>query len=370
MLQHDALDLGRPNAVAGALDDVVVAAHIPQVVVLVTPCGVAGVIPTVVDGLGGLLGVAIVTHHDARRRILLVVADADFARLAVLAKGVVVTQHADVIERHDLAHGAGLGAGVVEVGNRERRLGLAKSLIDGKPCVLAPEVVEVGVERLARSGAVLELRQVVGVNVALHHEAVHRGWAAKRAHVVLAHHVEDLVATKAIEVIGKDARLHGPRAIELAPHGLAPTSVGNGEVQATVANHVVPELCGDGVRQRIGAVVQDHLGVARGAAREVHDHGLVDRDGHATPEVTGRSHATVEVDPALAVAGQLTDVLGTREHAMAAGLKARLAHGKASTARCHKNLLLEVWAIGGDGVHNVGDCAGIGADNCLARSSV
>ena len=52
---HDgALDLERPDAVAGGLDDVVGAANIPVVAVLIPPCHIAGVIQTVVpDRLGG-----------------------------------------------------------------------------------------------------------------------------------------------------------------------------------------------------------------------------------------------------------------------------------------------------------------------------
>ena len=274
-----------------------------------------------------------------------------------------------MVERHGLAHRPGMRRRVVEVGDREGRLGLAEALEDGQPRVLLPEVVQVGVERLARGGAVLERREVVRVDVRLHHEAVHRGRAAQRGDVPARDEVEDLVRVEAVEVVGQHARLHGPLAVELAPDRLAPAGVGDREVRAAVAGGVVPELRGRGVCQRVGAVVQDHLGLAGGARREVHDHRLVDLRGDAHPELSRRTHAGVEVDPALALARQLADVLGAREPGVALDGMARLVNlvREASAAAVHDDLHVQVGALGCHRVHHVGDRAGVGADDRLDR---
>ena len=62
-----------------------------------------------------------------------------------------------------------------------------------------------------------------------------------------------------------------PLAVELAPHGLAPSRVGHGEVDA-VGGQVVPEDTRGEVAQGIEVVVGHHLGLSAGAAGEVDEH--------------------------------------------------------------------------------------------------
>ena len=81
-LHDDAFDLERPDAVAGGLDDVVRAADIPEVAVLIPPGQVAGVVPcrrarrprcvssSLVDSPGTGRRAALVTGPDARSRRL------------------------------------------------------------------------------------------------------------------------------------------------------------------------------------------------------------------------------------------------------------------------------------------------------------
>lgn len=61
--------------------------------------------------------------------------------------------------------------------------------------------------------------------------------------------------------------------------------------------------------------MQDHLGIARRATREVHEHGIVDVRLHALEVLRRVAHAGIEVDPALAVDRCSTDTLGATEHA-------------------------------------------------------
>lgn len=81
--------------------------------------------------------------------------------------------------------------------------------------VLAPEVEQIGVQRLAGRGAVLQAGQVEGVHVHLGHEAVHRRRAAERRHAVAADEGEDLGRIVAVEVVGEHRGLHEPLAENL-----------------------------------------------------------------------------------------------------------------------------------------------------------
>lgn len=133
-------------------------------------------IPTVVHGGFGLLGIAIVLQHDARGILMHV--NADLARLTDVAAAAVAALHLDGERRRRMPHGTGLRHRMREVCHRKRRLGLPEALEDGQPRVLFPEVKQVGIERLAGGGAIRERAQIVGIHVGLHHHAVHGGRAA------------------------------------------------------------------------------------------------------------------------------------------------------------------------------------------------
>ena len=170
---------------------------------------------------------------------------------------------------------------------------------------------------------------------------------------------------EAVVVVGHDRGLHGPRTIELAPNCLAPASVRNGEVQAAVGHGVVPQLGRDGVRQRVGAVVQDHLGLAGGARAKVHEHGLVDLRGYAHPKLAAAAHAGVEVHPALAVGGQFAHVVRAAEVGVARACAGRALLGKSAATAVDQDLQLQVGALVRHVVHNVRHGTLVRADNCL-----
>ena len=60
--------------------------------------------------------------------------------------------------------------------------------------------------------------------------------------------------------------------------------------------------------------MQDHLGIARRAAREVHEHGIVDVGLHALEVLRRVAHAGVEVDPTVPVNRGGADALGTAQY--------------------------------------------------------
>ena len=64
-----------------------------------------------------------------------------------------------------------------------------------------------------------------------------------------------------------------PLSVELAPYGLAPSSVGHHQVKRTFVQ-VVPENARRQVSHGIEIVVGHHLRLSRGAAGEIHQHGV------------------------------------------------------------------------------------------------
>ena len=162
---------------------------------------------------------------------------------------------------------------MLEVGNGKRRLRLPEALVNREPCVLFPEVEQIGVERLACGRRVLKRREVVGVEVLRHHETVHRRRAAQGRDLVLRDKRENLARVEAVEIVREDTGLHEPLPVVFAPDGLAPTRVGDGEVDA-VGLHVVPMLGSDEVRNGVTRVVKHHLRITGRTRREVHEHGF------------------------------------------------------------------------------------------------
>ena len=134
------------------------------------------------------------------------------------------------------------------------------------------------VERLARHRAPFERGQVVGSHIFLNHIAIDRGRRAERSDAVFCQHGEQIVRVEAVEIVHKERRPAQPLAIELAPAALRPAAIRRGEVDG-VFIQIVPEAPGDDVSQRIGEAVRHHLGHARGARGEVHQHDVVVRVG-------------------------------------------------------------------------------------------
>ena len=242
--------------------------------------------------------------------------------------------------------------------------------------MLFPEFEQVGVERFAGRGGIDKRRQVVLVHVGLHHEAVHGGRAAERGHAVARDEPQDLVGVEAVEIVGEHACFHKPLAVVLAPDGLAPAGVGDGEMKAAVAYDVVPMLRGRDVREGVLGVVQHHLRVAARAAREVHEHGL-GRLRLAAGEVFGRfADAGVEVKPASALGRSCAHAVGAgelcaeRAAVLREGLAVLSEFRQAAAGAVHEHLHLQRGAGILHGFHHVSDLAAVGADDGFDLSAV
>jgi len=107
VLEEHALHLERADAVAAALDDVVVATHVPVVAVFVRPRGITRVVPAVVHRLGGALLVAEVLEQDAVGARVDLHDDLTRGARRALGAGFVLDLHAEV--RRGLAHRARFG---------------------------------------------------------------------------------------------------------------------------------------------------------------------------------------------------------------------------------------------------------------------
>ena len=372
MLEQLAFDLERPDAVARRLDDVVVSTDVPEVAVLVDPCGVARVVPAVVNRVRRLFGVAVVFHHDARRTRFHT--DADLACLAGIAARAVIALNLDVVERHRLAHRAGTGRRMLEVGDGKRRLGLTEALVDRKPRVLFPEVEQVGVERLARGRRILKRREIIGVEVLRHHETIHCRRAAQSRDLVLRDKRKNLARIETIEIVRENASFHKPLPVVLAPHGLAPARVSDGEVNA-VGLHVVPVLGGDEVRDGITGVVKHHLWVTGRAGRKVHEHGFGSYRVTTLKDLARRADAAVEVDPTLALDGCRTNALfaGKRRTDRARNsdeVTLIVVFRRAAARAVHENARSDRGAFIDDVVRDLGDFPDRGADDGGDRGTV
>ena len=103
MLHQRTFDLERSDAVAGALDNIVVSADVPVVAVAVAPCGVAGVI---ISELESLLhrGIVFPVVAEKSGRMTLIDPDADRTDHTVLALLAVFVEQSDIIAGCGLAH--------------------------------------------------------------------------------------------------------------------------------------------------------------------------------------------------------------------------------------------------------------------------
>ena len=229
--------------------------------------------------------------------------------------------------------------------------------------MLEPELKLVGRQRLASRGEALDGREVVGIHVLARQHAPHGGRAAERGDVVGLDEVQDLVAVEAVEVVDQLATFHKPLPIELAPGALGPTGVGDGHMHA-LGIHGMPPLGRSEVRGRVVMPVKGHLGLTRGAAGEVDEHGLVDIGGNAAQRLGGGAHASVVVNPTRAGARGSKEPIGARKRRTrkalvefgtlgAGNVVLRSVHEEAQ-GRHHKLLAGMVDDIG-DGTHRRGD---------------
>lgn len=257
MGHQGALHLEGADPVARTLDHVVGTPHEPEISVLVAPCHVARIVHAVVPDL---------VHHPVVQVILLekpqrlppVGTDHDLPLFAVLGRTAVRRQEIDIVLGVGHAHAAGLGLHPRKGGEGQRRFGLPETLHQADAGQAFERVVNGTVERLARGRTVLQRRKVVFRKVFANQETVDRRRRTQRGYPVLPDLAQDVGRRKFLVVVNENVGPGQPLPVQLAPGGLRPSGVGNGEVQAALVE-VVPEAPRADMPQRIGEIVGDYL---------------------------------------------------------------------------------------------------------------
>ena len=126
MLEKRILDLGRTDAVAGAGDDVILAAHVPEIPVLILPAEIAGQKKTAGMFLARRFRIAPIFDHGHGIGL----AHADDAAAPPRQFLALVVDDADVESRRRLAHRAGLDRKkLCIVADHEIAFGLAEHFV-------------------------------------------------------------------------------------------------------------------------------------------------------------------------------------------------------------------------------------------------
>ena len=174
-----------------------------------------------------------------------------------------------------------------------------------------------------------------------YHEAVDGGRGAEGGDAVFLYLAHDLLGGELLVVVDEHGGPGEPLAVELAPHGLAPSRVGHGEVDA-VGGQVVPEDARGEVAEGVEVVVGHHLGLSAGAAGEVDEHRVL-----VGVDVLGADEA-----------GCLGPLLPPVVESLGHGL-ALLAEGVDGHEHLHRG------AVGHGGEYLAGDVLVVGADDGL-----
>ena len=152
MLQQGAFHLKGPDPVARGLDQIVLAAHIPEVTRRVHGGHVAGVVEAVVPGASGGQIIPIVAQEQAQG-LTPIHPDADLAFLARLHGLAVLIQQLDIVAGHRFAHGPEAQLHAREGGQAAGGLALAEALVDAEAGLGLPVLEHLGVEGLSGAAA-------------------------------------------------------------------------------------------------------------------------------------------------------------------------------------------------------------------------
>ncbi len=224
--------------------------------------------------LARCLWIIVVAHEQAGRIALLKAGDADRTLFAIRHFHPIIIQQLHVEERRGLAHGARSRIDPGEGGEQHRAFRLTEALADLLARQALPLDGHLSIQRLARSGEVLDAREVIGRHVLLKHEAIHGRRSAERGQLIVLDLLEQLRRNELLHVIGEDGGSADPLPVDLPPAELRPAGVGHAHVQRVLLD-LLPIPCRDDMPERMGERVLHRLRVARRAAREVDEHDVL-----------------------------------------------------------------------------------------------
>ena len=225
-------------------------------------------IHTIVPGFLGLFFVQIVFSVQTAGNVLFGVDDdlTHFTGSNTLAFGV---YNVDIILGRSLAHRTQLRCGTYQVGDGQSGFGLAEAFHDLQTRGFLELFEDFRVQCLTGGSHVVDGAQIVLRQVATDQHTQHSGRCAEGGDVVLCEHGQNVVFVETIEVVDEDRAFTQPLTVELAPQGLTPTGIGDGQMQ-TITLTAMPVLGCHIVTQSIGVLVGSHLGIAGGTGGEEH----------------------------------------------------------------------------------------------------
>ena len=224
---------------------------------------------------------------------------ADFTGRAFFA---VAADYLQIVSGGGFSHRAGLRLHSGEVSGDNRAFRLPVSLEHLDSCLLVEFVVDLGVERLARSDAVFERREVELLEVRADEVAVDGRRGAERVYSVFLDFVHEEGWLELNHVVHEDGAAANPLAVYLSPDRLSPARLRHREMEPVV-DDVLPPLRGRDVPERVEEVVLDHLRVSRRSRREIEEHRVVSAGERASlgllEILAERRHFLSEVEPFL-----------------------------------------------------------------------
>src|SRR5881296_3762624 len=316
VLDQGGFDLERPDAIRGAVDYVVGAAHEPEVAVAVHRRAVAGDVPVAAMARRRRLGIApvLLEHPDWTDRPH---ADGEITFRAARDFMAVVVDDGELVTGGGRAHGAGPPRRRRERRGEEHGLGLAVAFVDVVPRTLTPRLDDLRVHGLAGPEAMAQGGEAILRERLLHEHAVRGGWRKERGDRIAREHLERRGGLEALaaRVPHEERCSHVPRREEARPRGLRPAGVGDRPVEV-FRIIVEPELAGDHVTDGIrGVAVEHHLGKPGRARREVDHHRLVAGVAGMSERRRGARHETIVFVPACRRAAEHDPALDGRAFA-------------------------------------------------------
>ena len=267
MLDQDAFELERADAIVGRFEDIVGAADIGQVAVVVDRSDVAGAIDRAVHRADAAVVGLIALHQSGRPRLQ---HQADLAFLLLFA---VHIEQCHPIARQRPAHRARLHGLARRIADERRGFGLAVTVADGDAPRRLDPFDDFRIERLAGADQFAH-GHLPGAQILLDQHAPHRRRRAERGDAAARDGVEQPLGVEAALIDDEDRRLRAPRREEAAPGMLGPA--GRRNIEMDVAGFQPDPVDGRQMADRIALVaVQHEFWRRRGARREIKQHRIV-----------------------------------------------------------------------------------------------
>ncbi|EGJ73920.1 putative acetyl-CoA synthetase [Streptomyces sp. Tu6071] len=293
VFEQRALQLEGADLVVARLEDVVGAAHVGEVAVLVPGADVARPVVPAGRRRGGAFLVAVVAAHEADGAGREVEADLALGGARCAGHGV---EEFDREAGAGAAHGAGLEGLARGVGDGDGGLGLAEAVADRDAPGAAHVLDDLGVEGFP-GGDDGARRGLEAAQVGLDEHAPHGGRGAEARDARAVHLGHEAARVEARVVEDEDGRLGVPRCEEVRPGVLRPA--GRRDVEVDVPRAQPDPVHRREVAHRVGEVgVLDEFGAGGGTGGEVEHEGLVGAGGALGDERGARGGGLGVVVPA------------------------------------------------------------------------